>query len=116
MWSDKGADPWVVEVLWWGYLIPFCTAPSFVLSLVHQVQDLGGRGSRPSSEDSRGACSISVSRLLLPSFCGDEGLRVLETGHQPFSTDFESSNMVEEDSLGQPSEIKHIIYWVNKYT
>ena len=27
MWSDKGADPWVVEVLRWGYRIPFRRAP-----------------------------------------------------------------------------------------
>ena len=27
MWSDEGADPWVVEVLRWGYQIPFCRAP-----------------------------------------------------------------------------------------
>ena len=28
MWSDKGANPWVVEVLWWGYRIPFRRAPT----------------------------------------------------------------------------------------
>ena len=28
MWSDKGADPWVVEVLRWGYRIPFRRAPT----------------------------------------------------------------------------------------
>ena len=27
MWSDEGADPWVVEVLRWGYQIPFRRAP-----------------------------------------------------------------------------------------
>ena len=27
MWSDKGADPWVVEVLRWGYHVPFLSAP-----------------------------------------------------------------------------------------
>ena len=27
MWSDKSADPWVLEVLRWGYLIPFRRAP-----------------------------------------------------------------------------------------
>ena len=27
MWSDKRADPWVVEVLHWGYKIPFRAAP-----------------------------------------------------------------------------------------
>ena len=26
MWSDEGAEPWVVEVLRWGYRIPFCRA------------------------------------------------------------------------------------------
>ena len=28
MWSDDGAEPWVVEVLRWGYQIPFCQAPT----------------------------------------------------------------------------------------
>ena len=28
MWSDKGADPWVVEVLRWGYRIPFRWSPT----------------------------------------------------------------------------------------
>ena len=28
MWSDKGADPWVVEVLRWGYHIPFRRHPT----------------------------------------------------------------------------------------
>ena len=27
MWSDKGADPWIVEVLRWGYRIPFHRTP-----------------------------------------------------------------------------------------
>ena len=25
-WSDRSTDPWVVEVLWWGYRIPFLSA------------------------------------------------------------------------------------------
>ena len=28
MWSDEGAEPWVVEVLRWGYQIPFRQAPT----------------------------------------------------------------------------------------
>ena len=28
MWSDEGAEPWVVEVLRWGYQIPFRWAPT----------------------------------------------------------------------------------------
>ena len=28
VWSDKGADPWVVEVLRWGYRIPFRVVPT----------------------------------------------------------------------------------------
>ena len=27
VWSNKGADPWVVEVLRWGYRVPFCRVP-----------------------------------------------------------------------------------------
>ena len=27
MWSDRGADPWVVEVLRWGYRVPFLSDP-----------------------------------------------------------------------------------------
>ena len=26
-WRDRGVDPWLVEVLWWGYRLPFCSAP-----------------------------------------------------------------------------------------
>ena len=29
--SDRGADPWVVEVLWWGYRIPFRSVPPLSL-------------------------------------------------------------------------------------
>ena len=28
VWSDEGEEPWVVEVLRWGYQIPFCQAPT----------------------------------------------------------------------------------------
>ena len=28
VWSDKGTDPWVVEVLRWGYRIPFRAVPT----------------------------------------------------------------------------------------
>ena len=27
MWSNKGADPWMVEVLRWGYRVLFLSAP-----------------------------------------------------------------------------------------
>ena len=30
-WSDRGAEPWVMEVLWWGYRIPFRSAPTLSL-------------------------------------------------------------------------------------
>ena len=34
MWSDKGADPWVVEVLRWGYRIPFRRVPILSKELI----------------------------------------------------------------------------------
>ena len=105
VWSDKGADPWVVEVLRWGYRILSCgphtiqgTHPfSFVRPLVHQGQSHGCRSALCSREGSSGACSTSVSMLLQPFICGNEGLRVLETGDRSFLTESKGSQDTFQD-------------------
>ena len=53
---------------------------SGVQSRFHQGQGLGGGDSISGGEGSRRVGSTPVSRLLQPTICGDEGLRVVEAG------------------------------------
>ena len=92
VWSDKGTDPWVVEVVLWGFCIPFRVVltlseepipyplygPSSIRGKALDAEVLSGQ------EGSNRACSSSVSGLLQPVICDDEGLRVLETVYQLF--------------------------------
>ena len=70
---------------------------SFVRPLVHQGQSPGSGSTLSGREGSSGACSSSVTGLLQPVVCGDEGLRVLETGHRPFVTEPEGSQDFLQD-------------------
>ena len=54
---------------------------SLVQPHVHPGQSLGGGGSLAVGERSDRAGSSSLSGLLQPAVCGDEGLRVVEAGH-----------------------------------
>ena len=60
-------------------------------SLFHQGQGLGTGSALSCQEGSCGACSSSFARVLQPVVCGDEGLRVMETGYRPFSTESEGA-------------------------
>ena len=71
----------------------------FVQSLVHQGQGLGGGSPVVIGEGSDRACSSSVSRLLQPAVCGDEGLGVVEAGHRPFVTESEGSEDFKMETL-----------------
>ena len=93
MWSDKGADPWVVEVLRWGYRIPL----SSLLSRFHQGQSVGGGSSFSVGEGGNRAGSPSFSRLLQPVICGDESLRVVEAGNRPLATESEGSEDILQE-------------------
>ena len=73
VWSDKGADPWVVEVLRWGYLIPFRRAPPFIQgthplpglqSRFHPGQGFGGGGTFSAGEGSN-----RLAPLPSPGYC-----------------------------------------------
>ena len=57
---------------------------SSLLPQLHQGQGFGGRSQFSSGERSDRASSSSLSRLLQPSVCGDEGLRVVEIGDRSF--------------------------------
>ena len=57
---------------------------SSLLPQLHQGQGFGGGSQFSSGERSDRTSSSSFSRLLQPSVCGDEGLRVVETGDRPF--------------------------------
>ena len=71
------------------------THPSpFVRPLIHQGQSPGRGSALSGREGSCGACSSSVSKLLQLIVCGDEGLRVLETGDRSFFTESEGSQDV----------------------
>ena len=61
--------------------------PFFVLlPQLHPGQSFGAGSGVAASEGSYRVGSTSFSRLLQPSFCGDESLRVLADGNQPFLT------------------------------
>ena len=77
----------------------------FIQPLVHQGQGLGGGGSLVVGERSNRAGSSPVSRLLQPAVCGDEGLGVVEAGHQPFVTESVGSEDFFQDGdspVGSP--------------
>ena len=61
----------------------------FIRLLVHQGQSPGCGSALSGREGSCGTCSSSVSRLLQPIVCGDEGLRVFETGDRSFRAESE---------------------------
>ena len=105
MWSDEGADPWVVEVLRWGYQIPFRRARfiqgthpfSGVLSQFDQGQSSGGRGPVFTGQGNDRACSSSLSGLLQPVVRSDESLRSVEAGHRSLSPESEGSADILQD-------------------
>ena len=81
-------DPWVVEVLRFGYCIPFLRVPPLSMEPIplasfpnfHQGDRSGGcnsrdRGSQPSSS--------FFSGLLQPDVCRSEDLRVMESSDRP---------------------------------
>ena len=70
---------------------------SSLLPQLHQGQGFGGRSQLSSGERGCRASSPSLSRLLQPSFCGDEGLRVMEAGDRPFVTEPEGVEDVLQD-------------------
>ena len=70
---------------------------SSLLPQLHQGQGFGGRSSFFVGESSCRASSSSFSRLLQPSFCGDEGLRVVEAGDRPFAAEPEGVEDVLQD-------------------
>ena len=70
---------------------------SSLLPQLHPGQGFRGRSQFSSGERSGSASSPSLSRLLQPSFCGDEGLRVVETSDRPFVTEPEGVEDVLQD-------------------
>ena len=70
---------------------------SSLLPQLHQGQGFGGRSEFSSGERSTRASSSSLSRLLQPYVCGDEGLRVVETSDRPFVTKPEGVEDVLQD-------------------
>ena len=71
----------------------------FVQPYVHQGQGLGGGSSLVVGERSDRAGSTSFSRLLQPTVCDNEGLRVVEAGHGPFVTESEGSEDFFQDGV-----------------
>ena len=74
-----------------------CYVFSSLLPQFHQGQGLGGGSQFSSGERSDRTSSSSFSRLLQPSVCGDEGLRVVETGDRPFVAEPEDFEDVLQD-------------------
>ena len=81
VWSDEGAEPWVVEVWRWGipdslllgsHLIQGSHPFTGVCLQFHQGQSSGGRGSGSAEQGCHRAGSASISRLLQPVIHGYE--------------------------------------------
>ena len=72
----------------------------------HQGQGFGGGDLFSSGERSNRAGSSPFSGLLQPSFCGDEGFRVLEAGDRPFVAEPEGSEDVLQDG---DSPVGHVV-------
>ena len=90
VWSDRGADPWIVEVLRWEYrfflpsvshLIQGTHPLSGLQPQFHQGQSLEGRNLFSVRERSDGPGSLPFSRLLQPFIHGDENLQTVEADH-----------------------------------
>ena len=106
VWSDEGAEPWVVEVLRWGipdslplgsHLIQGSHPFTGVCLQFHQGQSSGGRGSGSADQGCLRAGSTSISRLLQPVIHGYESFRGVETGHRPFHSELEDSADILQD-------------------
>ena len=106
VWSDEGAEPWVVEVLRWGipdslplgsHLIQGSHPFTGVCLQFHQGQSSGGRGSGSAEQGCHRAGSASISRLLQPVILGYESFRGVETGHRPFHSELVDSAVILQD-------------------
>ena len=90
-WRDRGAEPWVVEVLRLGYCLPFLSTPPLPL-FPSQCLLPAPSPSRGCSGGGHlglhchgccGACSTHFSSLLQPSVHSVEDLGVMASGHRP---------------------------------
>ena len=106
VWSDEGAEPWVVEVLRWGipaslplgsHLIQGSHPFTDVCLQFHQGQSSGGRGSGSADQGCLRAGSASISRILQPVIHGYECFRGVETSHRPFHSELEDSADILQD-------------------
>ena len=95
-----------MEVLRWGYQIPFRLAPTLsrdpipfagVCPQFHQGQSSGGGGSGSAEQGCHRAGSASISRLLQPVIRSYESFRGVETGHRPFHPELEDSADILQD-------------------
>ena len=102
-------DPWVVEVLRWGYRsLPVSTSTvcgthpfSAVRPQFRQGPSPGEGSSVFGAERSLRARTFAFSGLLQPAFCGDESLRVVGTGYSLVYPQSESPQNSLQD--GDPS-------------
>ena len=106
VWSDEGAEPWVVKVLRWGipdslplgsHLIQGSHPFTGVCLQFHRGQSSGGRSSGSVEQGCLRAGSASISRLLQPVIHGYESFRGVETGHRPFHSELEDSADILQD-------------------
>ena len=90
VWRDKGADPWMVEVLRWGYQIPFSDPPPLSLRELFPWLDQGESSSRGDPfAHNQGSCRThsSLPGLLQSPLLSLEDLGLLAPGYRPFSAE-----------------------------
>ena len=91
-WRDRGAEPWVVEVLRFGYRLPFLRVPplskepilhGFLFPSCHRGDRSGGSNSLSCRDRAGRTSSSSSSGLLQPDVHRSEDLRVVEFSGGP---------------------------------
>ena len=106
MWSNKGADPWVVEVLRWGYRIPFRRTPTLSKEPIpfsaYSPDSIRGKALEGEVRSllEKGAVELAPlpsPGVLQPVICGDESLRVVEAGNRPLATELEDAEDILQD-------------------
>ena len=89
-WRDRGAEPWVVEVLRVGYCLPFLSTPplstAFVQPHLHQGGCSGGGHLGLSCQGCCGACSTLLqASTAVCSLCGRPRGRGVRSSTSPIS-------------------------------
>ena len=106
MWSDEGAEPWVVEVLRWGYQIPFRRAPTLSKDPIplpaYSPNSNRGKALEGEVQSLLSKGAIELAPLPSPGFYSRlfvvmKASGAWEAGHRPFHSELEDSTDILQD-------------------